>query len=214
LTRRVYVVRENPENALDELVEVSEDDIPAGAVEIVRELGEVGGSRYVHAWLREPVPAWDGRWRLLTHDEDAPFANALIRHRVVAYVTRRDDTELLTIEPEGHPGFVEVPAGRLDHGESLEEGLYRELDEETGFSAVRIVRELPAFECTYRTFSHNHAFHAAAVEETPDEWRHEVHGDGADAGMVHVCRWVPLSRELNLWNEGDPMLRHLPIRGR
>ena len=210
MTRRVfYIVRENPESALDELVEVSEDDVPHGAVDPVRELGTADGIRYVHALLRKPVPEWDGRWRVLTHDEQAPLATELVRHRVVAYVTRRDHTELLTIEPEGHPGLVEVPAGRLDYGESLADGLYRELDEETGFTAVEIVRELPGFECTYRTFSHNHAFHAVAVEDSPDEWRHEVHGDGVDSGMVHICRWVPLDAKLELWNAPDPMLAKL-----
>ena len=58
---------------------------------------------------------------------------------------------------------------------------------------------------------HNHAFHLVAVEDTPERWRHAVHGEGADAGMVHICRWVPVSPELELWNGGDPMLRRLPI---
>jgi 8-oxo-dGTP pyrophosphatase MutT (NUDIX family) len=142
------------------------------------------------------------------------FVHALTRQRVVAYVTREQAgrTELLTIAIEERPDLgIEVPAGRLDHGETLEAGLRRELAEETGLTRVRIVRELPDFESTYQSFCENHAFHVVVDEETPDSWEHEVHGDGVDAGMIHICRWVPLSAELRLWNEGDPMLKHLPI---
>ncbi len=140
---------------------------------------------------------------------------ALVRQRAVAYVTRECNgrTELLTIAPEGFPeAGVEVPAGRLDHGETLEEGLFRELAEETGFTGARIVKELPDFECTYESYSRNHAFHLVAEEDTPASWRHVVHGDGVDSGMVHVCRWVSLTEDLELWNARDPMLAKLGVR--
>lgn len=201
---------------------------------------EPGFLHETHFWqaaLTEPAPdAWehriehrDGsieaglvrcRWVLLQPETEVwgehrgALIHALIRRRAVAYVTRERDgrTELLTIQEEGSPETgVQVPAGRLEHGETLEEGLLRELDEETGFTGVRVVRELPDFECTYRTYSQNHAFHLVALEDTPDTWRHEVHGDGEDAGFVHICTWVPLTPDLQLWNGGDPMLRHLPI---
>jgi 8-oxo-dGTP pyrophosphatase MutT (NUDIX family) len=107
---------------------------------------------------------------------------------------------------------VQVPAGRLEHGESLEQGLLRELDEETGLTAVRIVRELPDFEAVYENFCENHAFHLVAEEEMPERWRHEVHGNGTDTGLIHLCTWRPLMPGLRLWNEGDPMLKHLPIQ--
>lgn len=162
------------------------------------------------------------RWVQLRPDlevwgERGVFIPALIRQRVVAYVTRERHgrTELLTIGVRDVPELgAEAPAGRLDLGESLEEGLRRELKEETGLVGVRIVRELPDFEAMYQTFCENHAFHLVAEEETPDAWEHQVLSEGADSGMVHVCRWVPLTPELRLWrNEGDPMLRHLPMEG-
>lgn len=209
-----YVIRESPETGIDEVVVADADDLEGLDVEIIRELGEEGGTRFVHGLLREPVPSWDERWTRLTLDYEGPFAAALVRERVVAYVTREraGGTELLTIEAEGYPeDGIQVPAGRLDNGETLEDGLIRELAEETGFTGVRIVRELPDFECSYPTYNHNHAFHLVAEEDTPGSWRHEVHGEGVDAGIVHICRWVALRPDLNLWNGGDPMLRHLPI---
>jgi ADP-ribose pyrophosphatase YjhB (NUDIX family) len=216
VTRRtvVYVKREHPKTALDELIVVDEDDLDPGKVRIVRELGEAEGKRFVEAALVAPVPEWDARWTTLTLDRHGPFADLLVRHRVVAYVTREraGRTELLTIEAEEYPEEpVQVPAGRIDFWETLEGGLRRELAEETGLTEVRIVRELPGFECTYRTYSHNHAFHAVAEVQTPDEWRHRVAGKGADSGLTHICRWLPLTADLRLWGAPDPMLRELAV---
>jgi 8-oxo-dGTP pyrophosphatase MutT (NUDIX family) len=208
-------------------------------VEVTREVGVIEESHFVQATPLGPSPdEWDHwkspgadagpdelvqcRWVELRPDlelwgERGALLREVVRRRVLAYVTREREgrTELLTIEAEGHPeDGPQVPAGRVDHGESLEEGLMRELAEETGLTKTRIVRELPDFEAPYRNFNENHAFHLAADEETPDEWRHEVHGDGVDAGLIHLCRWVPLRLDLPLWeNEGDPMLKHLPIEG-
>jgi 8-oxo-dGTP diphosphatase len=158
------------------------------------------------------------RWELLRPDTEVwgqnrgEFIPALIRRRVVAYVTRERDgrTELLTIEAEKYPEEgLQVPAGRIDHWETLEDGLRRELAEETGLTEARIVRELSAFECTYRTYSHNHAFHLVVEEETPDVWEHRISGEGADSGLLYFCRWMPLTPDLRLWNAKDPMIEKL-----
>jgi ADP-ribose pyrophosphatase YjhB (NUDIX family) len=242
VTRRVvvYVTREHPETAHDQLLVVDGARVPSGdvgpadltartetgvEVRVVRELGVVAGDHFVQTTPTGPTPdAWEHRgmrcrWVQLRADlelsgRDAAFLPAIVRRRVVAYVTRdrAGRTELLTIEAEKYPEEgVQVPAGRIDYWETLEEGLLRELAEETGVTGVRVMRELPDFECTYETYYENHAFHLVADEETPQTWEHHIRGEGVDAGLVHLCRWVPLSRELELWNEGDPMLRHLPI---
>ena len=87
---------------------------------------------------------------------------------------------------------TQVPAGRLDAGESLEAGLARELDEEVGIRA-RVVRELA--HVTRRLGDGNvyesHYFHLE-TDEPRDAWEHVVHGDGDDAGLVFLCRFAPL----------------------
>jgi 8-oxo-dGTP diphosphatase len=112
------------------------------------------------------------------------------RLRAVAYVTRGD--ELLVFEQRGDPAAgLQVPAGRLDEGESLHEGLARELDEEAGIRA-RVVRELG--QLTRRHGRHgvyeSHYFHCE-TDEPRDRWDHEVHGEGDDRGLVFACRFVP-----------------------
>jgi 8-oxo-dGTP diphosphatase len=173
---------------------------------IAEQDGSIEAGRVVCRWvqIRPDMELWGVN--------RGAFVHALTRQRVVAYVTRERDgrTELLTIAVEERPELgIEVPAGRLDYGETLEEGLRRELAEETGLSRVRIVRELPGFESTYQSFCENHAYHVVVEEEMPDSWKHEVHGEGMDSGMIHLCRWVPLTSELELWNARDPMLEKL-----
>jgi ADP-ribose pyrophosphatase YjhB (NUDIX family) len=109
----------------------------------------------------------------------------------VAYVTRGD--ELLVFEHRDFPDAgTQVPAGRLDPGESLEEALARELDEEVGIDA-RVVREL-----AHVTRDHgeevgtyeSHYFHLV-TDESRATWEQVVRGEGDDAGLVFLCRFVP-----------------------
>jgi 8-oxo-dGTP diphosphatase len=134
------------------------------------------------------------------------------RQRVIAYVTRDRDgrTELLVFEDPGHPQMgVQVPAGRLDPGEELESGLLREIEEESGLTAVRIVRELPGFEEHYPSRYENHGFLVVLDENAPDEWEHVVVGDGDDAGFVFHYRWVPIEPDLRLFHRDHPLLERL-----
>jgi 8-oxo-dGTP diphosphatase len=137
-----------------------------------------------------------------------------VRQRVLAYVTRERHgrTELLVFDQRGDPeAGTQVPAGRLDPGETIEEGLLRELHEEAGLDRVRIVRELPILgDWTRASPYENHAFEVRAEEATPDRWDYVVHGDGDDAGLVFEYRWEAVDSELELW-DGDPtyvQLRH------
>jgi ADP-ribose pyrophosphatase YjhB (NUDIX family) len=130
------------------------------------------------------------------------------RARVLAYVTREREgrTELLVFDQLGDPAAgTQVPAGRLDPGESLEGGLLRELHEESGLERVRIVRELPTLgDWVAGSEYDNHAFEVRVEgDEPPDAWEHAVHGDGDDAGLLFLFRWVAVEPGLELWNGAD-----------
>jgi 8-oxo-dGTP pyrophosphatase MutT (NUDIX family) len=135
-----------------------------------------------------------------------------VRQRVVAYVTRVRDgrRELLVFEDPEHPQVgVQVPAGRLDPGETLDACLRRELAEEAGLGSVRIMREL-ALDSPWPEKYENHAFEVHVVgDDAADTWEHVVHGDGDDAGLVFRYRWEPVRLDLVLFNRTDPVLEDL-----
>ena len=137
------------------------------------------------------------------------FVRALVRKRVVGYVTR--GRTLLVFE---HAGLLQVPAGRVDHDETLEEGLVREVEEETGVTGIEIVSELAdaaEFERLYGPGRHeSHAFHAVTDAATPEMWTHQVTGSGMDSVLAYPCRWAPLDGELPLlWGNSDPLAERL-----
>jgi 8-oxo-dGTP pyrophosphatase MutT (NUDIX family) len=136
------------------------------------------------------------------------------RERVIAYATRvrAGRKQLLVFDlPDLPETPTQVPAGRLDPGETLEQGLARELYEETGLRLERIVRKLAGPEelsgdrrsgvAPYD----NHAFEVA-VGETPDEWDHVCVSDGDDNGFLFRCRWVELEPGLRLWKTGEDVV--------
>jgi 8-oxo-dGTP pyrophosphatase MutT (NUDIX family) len=136
------------------------------------------------------------------------FLEKLLRKRVVGYVTR--GRELLVFD---HAGTTQLPAGRIDAHETLEEGLAREVEEETGIDSVAVVGELAdaaEFARLYGPGAHeSHALHAVTNAETPDAWDHHVTGTGMDAGIVYPCRWVSLDECPPLWGRADPLVETL-----
>jgi 8-oxo-dGTP pyrophosphatase MutT (NUDIX family) len=114
------------------------------------------------------------------HGRHGAFLDAVLRKRVVAYVTR--GRELLVFD---HEGKTHLPAGRIDAHESLEEGLAREVEEETGVMGIRIIRELAGPEELAQLHgaggNESHAFHAVTDAGTPAEWDHAVTGSGMDS---------------------------------
>jgi len=134
-----------------------------------------------------------------------------MRQRVLAYVTRERGSikELLVFDVPSHPrAGTQVPAGRIDPGETLEQCLFRELHEEAGIERARILRELdgPLWPAKYE----NHAFEVRVEGEEPaDIWEHVGLGDGDDAGLVFRYRWEPVTPDLRLFNRFDPILAEL-----
>lgn len=105
---------------------------------------------------------------------------------------------------------TQVPAGRLDDGESPELGLAREVHEETGLELVRVVRELELpDDLGHGVGYENHAFEVEVTAGDADEFEHTVFGDGDDAGLVFLYRWEPVRADLELFNRRDPVLEKL-----
>ena len=134
--------------------------------------------------------------------------------RALAYVTRERDgrKELLVFDHRDHrDAGAQVPAGRLEPGEDVEAGLLRELEEEAGLANARIVRKFGTFAPHELPHGRRYTNHAFEVEtpDAPDAWEHVVGGEGDDAGLVFLFRWVPLEPTPELWGGSDPVLARL-----
>lgn len=200
-------------------------------VVFVRRLGEIEGSHYVQAQPAGPTQdTWEHarpegdvvscRWLPVRADVDVwgergDFVHVLVRERVSVYVTRERDgrTELLVFDHQGMPGAnTQVPTGRVDAHESLEEGALREVEEETGLRVeIRGVLAGPdEHDLVHGVDAHKTtAFHATAATGGPASWAHGVSGTGMDVGLVYECRWVPIDECPPLWGRPDPLVEKL-----
>jgi ADP-ribose pyrophosphatase YjhB (NUDIX family) len=190
-------------------------------VVFVREVGSAEDpvGHYVQVAPTERLPdTWehDGRacrWVPVRSDvvlwgRRGDFVDALVRKRVVGFVTR--GRELLVFD---YGEVTEVPGGRIDFDETLEEGLAREVEEETGVTGLQIVgllADADEADRLYGVLAHRTwAFHALAPGENRDEWEHHVTGSGMDADMVFVCRFVQIDECPPLWGRPDPLVERL-----
>jgi ADP-ribose pyrophosphatase YjhB (NUDIX family) len=200
--------------------------------EFVRILGAIEGAQYVQARPVGPTPhTWehrrseDGvvivcRWLPVSADAKVwgargDYVHALVRKRVSAYVTREGTggTELLVFDHRGMTDVhTQVPAGRVDAHETLEQGVLREVEEETGLHVeiVSVLAEPDEHDRLHGRGAHaTTAFHAVADPGGPDAWAHDVSGTGMDVGLVYECRWVPLDHCPPLWGKPDPLVEKL-----
>jgi 8-oxo-dGTP pyrophosphatase MutT (NUDIX family) len=200
-------------------------------VVFVRRVGEIEGSHYVQAAPGGPTPdTWEHprpegdvvscRWLPVRANAEVwgrrgDFVHALVRKRVSVYVTRARDgrTELLVFDHRGMPeAGTQVPAGRVDAHETLEEGALREVEEETGIRAdvVGVLAGPEEHDAVHGVDAHETtAFRAVADPGGPQSWAHPVTGTGMDVGLVYECRWVPIEECPPLWGKPDPLVEKL-----
>ena len=146
------------------------------------------------------------------------------RVRVVAYVTRGDELLVFEYADENDPSGVQVPAGGVDEDERLDLAVLREVEEETGLTGARLVRELGVSDFVANGWHHEqHFFQLEAPPGLPDEWEHVGTGGGEDDGHVFLCRFVPREKAglnesqyafLNELSALDVKLRPRPQSGR
>lgn len=125
-----------------------------------------------------------------------------IRQRVLAYVTREksDVIELLVFAHADFPDAgIQVPAGGVEPGETLEEAVVREIWEETGIANARVVRKL-AEEINEAGSVNNHIYHLIGPKGLADTWdwlTNDYHNEEYRArgeSLVFRLFWIDLAR--------------------
>ena len=119
-----------------------------------------------------------------------------IRKKVFAYITSQSKLQVFIHEHAPEAG-VQVPAGSVQNGESLEDAVLREAFEETGLKGLRIVSRLGEQLRDMRDFGRNERHHRTFFHLSYDgpiianrqHWEHH----GAD-GKHHLFNlfWAPL----------------------
>ncbi|MFI1023413.1 NUDIX hydrolase [Streptomyces olivaceus] len=139
------------------------------------------------------------------------------RFRVAAYVIRRRAVpELLVFDHIGMPeAGTQVPAGGVKPGEGLEGAVLREVAEETGLLTVTVVRQITVEDKPHPETGQPRRtsfFYLHTSADTPDAWKHHVHGDGDDAGLTFTCRFLPLPLKQPLADDQDTWLGRIDPR--
>ena len=131
--------------------------------------------------------------------------------KVLAYIVRegKRGKEVLVFRHHDHPeAGIQVPAGTVDPGETLQDTLRREVLEETGLADLKLIDQIAKalFHADWRgEWQERNVFHLEAGPELLDGWIHIVNGDGEDNGLPFVFSWMPLTEaqtELQ-WGQGE-----------
>lgn len=113
--------------------------------------------------------------------------------RAIAIILRdrNIEQELLAQSFTADPSIPwRFPGGGIDAGESIEDGLRREIREESGLGQLEFVRKLGVqryYKSYLGRFIERHDF---LFRVQGNEWEHIVQGNGKDNGEVFGFHWI------------------------
>jgi 8-oxo-dGTP pyrophosphatase MutT (NUDIX family) len=118
--------------------------------------------------------------------------------KVLAYVVRPGASgglELLVFTHRDQPeAGLQVPAGTIDHGESPEVAVLRELAEESGLTGLPITAMIDRYTWVHPATGnrhHRHVFRLDAGSDLPANWNHIALGSAEEEGLTFCFRWMP-----------------------
>ena len=138
----------------------------------------------------------------------------MLRQRVFTYITRGD--QLLILEyVDGRYLEPQVPGGTIELGELPAQAALREAQEETGLTALQLVKFLGSFERDLTDIGRDETivawfFHLQTYEVTPETWQHFECDSSEGLGPIEFSvSWVPLNNLPKLGGIDESMLPEL-----
>jgi 8-oxo-dGTP pyrophosphatase MutT (NUDIX family) len=147
---------------------------------------------------RQEINVWHGETQLES------CAYPISRDRVVCYITR-NRKEILVFEHETRysDAGVQVVAGGMETGETVERAALREVLEESGLA---LSNPIPLSNAVMHRFMDKigddyHRWHFVWLEanDAPDAWQHTISGGEEDTGMIFFQRFAPLEHSGLHW---------------
>jgi 8-oxo-dGTP diphosphatase len=129
----------------------------------------------------------------------------ITRNKVVAYITQGDKL-LVFSQPLSPEAGIQVPAGTIEEGESPDDAVLREAQEETGLSGIAMRSFLGTRDYDMSHFGlegvhRRYFYHLTFSGQTPATWRHYESdpSDGSEGPIPFELFWVK-------WPDGVPEL--------
>lgn len=137
-----------------------------------------------------------------------------MRQRVFTYITRAE--QLLILEyVDGRYLQPQIPGGTVKEGELPAHAALREAQEETGLTALQLVKFLGSFQRDLTEIGRDETivawfFHLHTDETTPSSWQHFECDSSEGCGPIEFAvSWVPLSAIPKLGGIDEAMLAEL-----
>jgi 8-oxo-dGTP diphosphatase len=122
----------------------------------------------------------------------------VVKRKVLAYITHNDRLLVFTHPYEPAAG-IQVPAGTVEDGETLDDAMLREAWEETGLEGLRLARYLGETQRDLSDYGkaeihHRHFYHLVYEGDPPETWRHEelFPSEGLAASHTFEFFWATL----------------------
>src|SRR5215470_9932472 len=149
------------------------------------------------------------------NDVGGPPVMPTWRDKVYAYITHRDRV-LVFRQPQFPEAGIQVPGGSVEPGETPDEAVMREAREETGLSALTMVRFLGErpFDRRLRGrggLDRRYFYHLRCGGEPPAVWQHaeRTPSEGGPGPINFVLWWVALDEVPTLVAEMGALLPKL-----
>lgn len=121
----------------------------------------------------------------------------VVKIKVGAFIIKVSNTAgpelLLFTQPDSEDAPIQIPGGTVEPGESIETALWRELEEETGLTDLKLVRKIGVSHqpsiINPNEILERHCFLLSAPKTARAQWIHRVGGKGIDGGMRFAFEW-------------------------